>query len=223
MNLCRAFFAAVVIVLSGCGNVEKTEAPAAPPPDSLPGVYSGIFPCDNCAGIDTAIWLREDGRFVIEQAYLVDDPDAGTATISTSLGYWNWRSDEQVLELAGSGPHKVFRRPDHDKLLLQTASDTPHLLSRSSAQFEFDSVMNMRGTIDKSGDSYSFTECLTGLTAPVATSGDYKRFWRQYRSVPRREAVAPVELNGRFVWAENDEPEMLVIERFITIRANDAC
>jgi NlpE C-terminal OB domain len=83
--------------------------------------------------------------------------------------------------------------------------------------------MTLFGTMQILGNDAAFTECLTGLEAPVDKGGDFPRFWRQVRSVGRLSEPVYVELEGRFTWAEDGAPRSMRIERFVTIRANAGC
>ena len=73
------------------------------------------------------------------------------------------------------------------------------------------------------GDGHVFRECLTGYELPLARSGDYKRFSRQFRSVVPRGQAARADIEARFAWGADGTPGALRIERFVTLRIDVEC
>lgn len=208
-------------LVAGCGNEYDDQSATVLPPASLPGVYSGVFPCDGCAGIPTTLWLRPDGRFFLRQSYPLDTTN--TADDVYGLGRWNLSSGSDAVELRGEGPLRVFSRPDRDVLIMRSMSDREHRLDRDPGAPEFSATMRLSGMTRILGNDVSFRECLTDLEASVSRSGDFSRFWHQVRSVGRSREPVYVELEGRFTWADDGTPRSLLIHRFITVRADSAC
>lgn len=217
---CLAFLA---LLLGACG--DSPDAPPEPPRSaSLPGVWVGVFPCDNCPGIDVTLWLRADERFFIEQRYrAMEGEDSSTPTTAYALGRWHWDAGERVLVLDGAGPDRIFERDEADTLLMRTPSPVEHRLRRNAISPAFSPTVRLSGVARRQGDVYVFQECLTGYELPLDTGGDYPRFRRHYRSVVPRGAAAPVELEGRFNWTADGAPASFRIERFITIRDEGGC
>jgi hypothetical protein len=207
--------------MAGCGDHSEREASAPTRTSSLPGVYAGRFPCVNCPGISTALWLRSDGRYFIRQRYLAEEDDE--EMIAYGLGRWNWVEADRTVVLAGEGPPRVFTWPDRDTLIMHTESDLEHRLARDPNEPDFTSSIRMDGTMRRSGGNIRFTECLTGLEVPVMEGGDYARFLHQYRSVPTRREGVFVELEGRFAWSEDGTPVSLTIDRLVTVRTDASC
>jgi hypothetical protein len=73
------------------------------------------------------------------------------------------------------------------------------------------------------GNSVTFTECMTGLVAPVSKGAEYSRFQHQYRSAGQSGEATFVEFEGRFSWADDGAPKLITIERFITVKENGTC
>ena len=213
--------ASLFVLVAGCGNEHGDRIATSLPPASLPGVYSGIFPCDGCAGIPTTLWLRSDGRFFFRQSY----PSDATSTADNvySLGRWNLSAAQDTVELRGAGPVRAFSRPDRDVLIMRTISDRAHRLTRDPDEPEFSATMRLSGTTQIRGNDVSFKECLTGFEAPVSKGGDFARLWHQVRSVGRSGEPVYVELEGRFTWAGDGAPQSVRIQQFITVRADAAC
>ena len=84
-------------------------------------------------------------------------------------------------------------------------------------------TIRMAGMMRMRGGSAAFTECLTGLVAPVSKGGDFARFRHQYRSVGGQGKPAFVELEGRYTWSNDGTVKSLIIERFITVKTSEAC
>ena len=210
-------------VLSGCEDKDEKPVPEAPPPETLPGAWAGVFPCDNCAGIDTTLWLRPDGRFLIEQQYPPGENAGEIAVAAHGLGRWRWQAEERRLVLDGRGPQRVFEWPETDILLMQSDSPLEHRLERNGGTTDFPVTIRMTGLARPQGEGFVFTECLTGYAVPFETGGDYPRFARQFKNVVPRGEDAPVELDGRFAWGGHGAPSSLRLVRFVTIRASGGC
>lgn len=208
--------------LTGCGpSADDGEPKTTLPPSSLPGVYSGTFPCDNCAGIDVTLWLRADGRFFLRRRYA--DADAGDDGGAYNLGRWHWSADDDALVLNGAGPGRAFSRPDPDRLVMRTDSPLDHSLTRDAVAADFTDRIGVEGTARLDNGRVTMTECLTGLAAAVEGGGEYARFVRQLRSVGVRGEPALVEIEGRFSWSDGGAPEALSVERLLAVRPDETC
>lgn len=217
----RFFIICTILLVAGCGDKTDGDVPGEPQEASLPGVYSGVFPCEDCPGIDATLWLRADGRFFFRQRYPADETQV--AVDAFSLGRWQTMGDAGTIELSGSGPLRTFMHPDPDTLLMQTDSELPHRLTRDPVYSEFSETIRMAGVMRTSSNGMTFTECLTGFEAPVSKGGDFARFRHQYRSVGGRNRPVYVELEGRFSWSRDGALESLRIVRFVTVREEKAC
>ena len=217
----RSLILLIIIMIGGCTDDQDVDLPDEIPVDSLPGVYSGVFPCADCPGIPTTLWVRADGRFFIEQEY--PESDGREEVVVHNLGRWNWFTEDQVLVLQGAGPSRAFTRPDADALIMRTESDLEHRLGRDPAAPDFSAAIRMKGVVQLTADGAFFEECLSGLVAPVSRHGDYSRFVHQYRSVAGRGEQTHVELDGRFSWSDDGTLRSLTIVRFVTIRSDGSC
>lgn len=211
----------VVFLIGGCSKDPDRGSPEQLQDTSLPGVYAGTFPCQDCEAIQATLWLRSDGRFFFRQYYPGDN--GYEATTAFDLGRWSWNADNSLIVLVGAGPRRALERPDKDTLIMQTESDLEHRLSLMPSAPDFSSTIRMAGMMSVQGKKASFTECLTGLEAPVDKGGDFARFLHQYRSVRAQGKPTYVELEGRFSWAGDGTLKSLIIERFGTVKVNGAC
>jgi uncharacterized lipoprotein NlpE involved in copper resistance len=221
MSLNRLFIFLVIVLIGGCSDDHDGDAPTELAEASLPGTYAGVFPCDGCPGIASTLWLRSDGRFFFRQQYPA--VNAREATDAYSLGRWSSIADERAIELQGAGPGRRFVRMDRDTLVMRTDSDLEHRLTRDPTTSDFSAAIRMFGMMRMVGDSASFRECSTGFVAPVSNGGDFARFRHQYRSAVGRGEPAYVELEGRFSWSGDGTLKSLTIERFVTVKSNEAC
>jgi hypothetical protein len=221
MSSNRLLILLAIFLLVGCSDEQGSRPAADLRPASLPGVYAGVFPCQGCPGIATTLWLRSDGRFFFEQRFAADD--AREAMNTYGLGRWRVVADHSTIELRGDGPARIFTRLDRDTLVMRTASDLEHRLTRDARSPEFSATIRVLGMMRQPGDKVMFTECLSGLVAPVSKGGDFARFWAQYRRAGRSGKPAFVELEGRYSWSEDGTVKSLTIERFITVKTSGAC
>lgn len=106
---------------------------------------------------------------------------------------------------------------------MRTDSDLDYRLVREPVATDFSGIIRMSGLMRMQGGVASFAECLTGIVAPVNKAGDFKRFRHQYRGATGQGKPAYVELEGRFLWSDDGALESLMIERFITVRADAGC
>ncbi len=221
MTMNRIVLLTALALLGSCSGGNDTGSASKLPVASLPGVYSGVFPCEGCPGIPTTLWLRSDGRFFIEQAYpAVDERPAMNAH---GLGRWDWAVEERTVLLKGSGPTRSFVRPDVDTLIMQTDSDLEHRLVRDPAARRFSATINMVGMARMRGGNAWFRECLTGLEVPVSKAGDFSRLRHQFRSASEQGRAVVVELEGRFSWAQDGTPGSLTVERLVTVKTEGGC
>ncbi|MGI9237169.1 MAG: copper resistance protein NlpE N-terminal domain-containing protein [Woeseiaceae bacterium] len=211
----------VTLLVVSCGDDRESEPAVVHPEATLPGVYSGVFPCEGCPGIATTVWLRADKRFFLRQQYPADS--TREAVDAYSLGRWSTIGEDRAIVLAGSGPTRSFMRVDRDTLLMRTDSDLEHRLARDAVSPNFSETIGIAGMIRMREGNASFTECWTGFALHVNKGGDYARFRHQYRSAGGRSKSVYVELDGRFSWSDDGAPKSLTIERFITVRANKTC
>jgi hypothetical protein len=214
--------AVTVIALTACSeDPEKAPVPSPYSAASLPGVYKGIFPCENCPGIFTSLWLRSDGSYFLKQDYLADEAAAGT--IAYGLGRWQWNVDEDMLALDGAGPTRRFSRIDHNQLQMLTSSQLEHVLSRDTAMPEFDETLRIEGNAVIANRVGSLEICLAGLKTTLGAGRDYPRFARQYRDFTRSGVPVFIEAEGRFEWGADGQPAMFSIDKLLSFKQAEPC
>ncbi len=134
-----ALCAIAVAGLVGCEREEQTEAPPEPTPKPgwLVGSHGGEFPCVDCPGIETRLWLREDGAFFYRQNYLAAD-ESSSSTAFYAMGHWRWDAIAGAVALEGDGPTRWFEPVGEGRLRFRTNAQPEHVLDRDTDERPFD-------------------------------------------------------------------------------------
>jgi hypothetical protein len=222
-----SILALVAFVLAGCGGDSSDEVTLTPMPPTLPGVYTGRFPCSNCSAIVATLWLREDGRFFLRQVLTDDEgtgPTGGDAP-TYGLGTWHWDEPTAEAVLTGAGPDRRLAAVDADRLRLRTASPIDHGLTRDPAAPAFTDRLALDGESSVSEKGARFKECLTGLQFIVAEAGAYRELRRQHRRVNPNGKIALTQVEGHLVRITDGttRSEVLVVDRVITLKPGTPC
>lgn len=218
--LARSIVILAALLVAACADEGHDGAKPSftPPVGPRPSVYRGLFPCQDCAGIDTALWLRADATFFWRQQYLDDRGEPAMTT--RNFGRWHLDADG-TLVLEGSGPARRLEVAGLDELLLITPSGLEHRLSPDADASAFADSVPITGSATVDGGIARLEECRTGLVAPAA--GDLRQFLRQYRSLGYRGKPAFVELEARFEWADDGELQAFAVDRFVRIKSDGRC
>lgn len=212
--------AAVACLLAGCG-AKEAESPrpggAAAP---RAGVYSGTFPCADCAGIVMTLWLRADGSFFSRRSYMAGDAPRLDAYNS---GLWRAERGGGRVVLDGAGPDQVLTRADAHRLELETHSPIAHVLFEADEGHAFADRFPLEAVVERRGGAYVATHCPTGLVAPLGGGADLPAFRRQFGSVGSRGAAVYAEFEGRFVWDAGGAPRAVEVERLLGVEPGRGC
>jgi copper homeostasis protein (lipoprotein) len=220
--LVRSFVIMSLTAVAAACTGDPSDGPGArfvPPVEPTPDVYSGVFPCDNCPGISTTLWLHADGTFFWHQAYPDDAGDI--AATARNLGRWHV-DPEGILVLEGGGPARRFRLASPDELQMLSFSALEHRLARDAGAPPFTDSVRIEGMAFVEDGNATFTECNTGLVAPAGGAA-FLPFLRQYRSLGFRGEPVFVELEARFEWSDDGSLQSFAVERFITLKPNGKC
>ena len=218
-RLLSGFGLAAALALSGCSPEEQPVAPPPPPVDesAVPGVYGGTFPCSDCPGVAHRLWLRTDGVFFLRQIYLEAESDESAPFYA--LGRWRVDPATQLLMLEGDGPPRRFNVNDADTLEFQTSSRPAHILRRDPDGTSFADLITVEGDYTPGKTQY-FAECKTGLRYPIANSKEARKLRRQYRSMPRGQAILAV-LETHLETSE--ESQLWVVDRIVSLKPDERC
>ena len=198
-------------------------------PAGIAGVYSGEFPCSNCAKIDATLWLRPDGRFVLRQRSQDDAATSGPNTpqaqsAAYGLGRWSWDDIAAQLVLRGAGPERRLTVRDAEHLELRVASPLEHVLARDHAAPVFRDRLPLDGESAVTAKGATFKECLTGLEFPVVVdAGAYQQLRRYHRTMNARGKVALTAVEGHLVSGGATTSERLVVDTVISLKPGTGC
>lgn len=221
----RIVFAALLVVctalLAACGDdpIQEVTSESIPEPAWLRGAYSGTFPCVDCPGIETSLWLRADGRFFYRQNYLAAEEQAA-ARAFYAMGHWRWDELAGLLALERDGPTRWFEPVAENTLRFQTTAQPDHVLLRQDVEPPFEYIVTLEGEY-QSAKVQRLTECRTGLSLAIVEKGEGRRIRRQYRSMPRGQPIIAV-VEGRILTA-NDGSLSLSIQRLVTLKPGERC
>jgi copper homeostasis protein (lipoprotein) len=205
------------LALAACGGPDSDIEPApAIDVSTLVGVYSGVFPCENCPGIDARLWLRPDGAFFMRQDHRATE--GAEVERTHSLGRWAWDAGAGELVLRGRGPE---RRLHYVGGALQMAvSGLPHVLERDVAARPFTDLARFEGQYESSVGAGTLRDCVTGLQLAVNDDTGGRSLRRRHRAVSPANRAAWVQVEAHLVY---EQGEALAIDQLIAIRPGQAC
>lgn len=146
--------------------------PAVFPSGTWPGYYSDTLPCADCPGIETALWVRSDSTFILQQRYLERD--------SLPFGtVGQWHVVNGLLTIGYTGDKPDFYRWTKEGLLMVDEMGQPF---DGKIDFSLDKLadetgddiprMLLTGTYTYAADAHSFQPCGSRFTWPCAAGVD---------------------------------------------------
>src|SRR5476649_1686053 len=82
--------------------------------------FSGVVPCADCSGIETSLFLQQDGTYVLQETYLgAKDGDLAFAS------YGSWARTADKLVLTDSKGEKRYFHPEGDNLAMLDSTGSP--------------------------------------------------------------------------------------------------
>ncbi|HEY7673035.1 MAG TPA: copper resistance protein NlpE N-terminal domain-containing protein [Gammaproteobacteria bacterium] len=205
------------LALAACRGHDSDSEPA-PAVDigALVGVYAGVFPCENCPGIDTRLWLRPDGAFFMRQ----DRRAAEGADVerTNALGRWAWDGGAGELVLRGHGPERRFHYVDG--ALQMAVAGLPHVLQRDSAEPPFTDRVRLEGQYESSVGVGTLRECATGLALTVRDDNGGRNLRRRHRAVSPANRTAWVAIEAHLGY---ERGEVVAVDRLLAIRPGQSC
>lgn len=181
-----ALLVAVVAVLIGCHTAKPVREETLQP---MAQSYRGILPCSDCAGIDTSLFLAQDGTFVLQHDYQTNRP--GTKSFAI---YGKWARTADKLVLTDTRGEKHYFRPLKDGLEMLDANGTPIQSSQTyrlmATEAPLPNVpMAMRGMYRYLADAAVFADCFTGVTYPVKNNLALERQYLQVQTGPGKPVL----------------------------------
>ncbi|WON75964.1 envelope stress response activation lipoprotein NlpE [Serratia sp. UGAL515B_01] len=179
--------------LLGCNNQYQPKELSLQP---MQQSYQGVLPCADCSGLDTSLFLDEDGTFVLQEIYR--DTKEGDKTFA-SYGKWARTADKLVLTNA-DGEKRYFRPVGKDLQMLDQnglpiESKLNYVLSAVSKPLP-KTPMPLTGLYTYMADAAVFQDCATGRTFPVVNNIALEKGYLQARVAPGEPVF--LMLNGHF-------------------------
>jgi copper homeostasis protein (lipoprotein) len=205
------------LTLAACGESGSHSEPApAVDLSTLPGVYAGVFPCQNCPGIDARLWLRPDGAFFMRQDHRAAE---GVDVERThAFGRWAWDAGGGELVLRGRGPERRFHYAE--RALRMLVPGVPHVLERDEAPLPFTDRVTFEGQYESSAGSGTVTECATGLRFAVRDDASGRNLRRRHRGISPANHAVWVSIEAHLVFGP---AEILAVDRVLAMRPSHDC
>ncbi|MGB8667610.1 MAG: envelope stress response activation lipoprotein NlpE [Serratia inhibens] len=187
------FLAAGALSLLGCNNQYQ---PKEQPLQAMQQSYQGVLPCADCGGLDTALFLDEDGTFVLQETYReTKDGD------QTFADYGKWARTADKLVLTDSHGEKRYFRPVGKSLEMLDQSGA---VIESRLNYRLEPVekalpktpMTLKGSYTYMADAAVFKDCATGKTFPVDNTIALEQGYAKAYTTPGEPVF--LTLNGHF-------------------------
>jgi copper homeostasis protein (lipoprotein) len=187
------FLAAGALSLLGCNNQYQ---PKEQPLQAMQQSYQGVLPCADCGGLDTSLFLDEDGTFVLQETYR--DTKDGDQTFAD---YGKWARTADKLVLTDSRGDKRYFRPAGKSLEMLDQSGA---VIESKLNYRLDPVekalpktpMALKGSYTYMADAAVFKDCATGKTFPVDNTIALEQGYAKAYKTPGEPVF--LTLNGHF-------------------------
>ena len=214
MKVKRILLAAAALgmlcALPGCNNraddtVQKVSQEQTLQP--MQQSWRGVLPCADCEGIETTLFLNQDGTWIMNERYL--NAPKGTVAFG-SRGRWARTAEKLVL--TDDKGHKRYFRAKGDKLEAQSPDGKP--LS-SGRRFMLEPIkaplpatpIAMRGMYIYTADVAIFTDCATGKRMPVANTVQLEQGYAAARGNSEKPVL--ISIKAHFTLEPNPDTEKL--------------
>lgn len=187
--------------------------------------FSGVIPCADCSGIETSLFLQQDGTYVLQETYLeAKDGDL------TFANYGSWARTADKLVLTDSKGEKRYFRPQGDNLAMLDTTGSPivspfNYVLKPTTQDMPKTPMTLSGMVQYSADVASFTDCATGKVFPLSGSKTLEQGYLAARKKPQE--LVFVSMDGHFTVESSSGDEKnhksLVADSNVKFDASKAC
>jgi len=217
----------MLCALPGCNNRSDEPLQKVGQQEKLqpmPQSWRGVVPCADCEGIETSLFLNQDGTWVMNEHYL---KGAKSATFG-SWGRWA-RTAEKLVLTDGRGEKRYYRvKGDRLEMLARDGSPIPssNRYTRAPVKPSLPTTpMAMRGMYFYMADAAIFTDCATGKKVSVANNAQLERDYAAARGNDTKPVLLTVD--GRFTLQANPDSgekiKTLVPDRDARFEAGKNC
>lgn len=187
-----------LLSLFGCHNkIFAQEQPF----EAMQQSYKGVLPCADCSGIETSLFLQQDGTYILREVYKVKPKDN-----QAFAQYGKWARTADKLVLTEANGEKRYFRPVGDNLEMldihgePIQSKTPHFASvhqlKPAEQRMPETPMPLSGMLGYKENSVVFTDCTTGKVIPMVTSNMLQKAYMDTKHAP--DELIFVSMDGHF-------------------------
>lgn len=212
--------------LFGCHNkIFAHEQPF----EAMQQSYRGILPCADCGGIETSLFLQQDGSYVLREVYRVKAKDNQAFA---QYGTWARTADKLVLTQA-NGEKRYFHPKGINLEMLDINGDPIHPPAHSKVNYLLKPTeqrmphtpMPLSGMVRYQADSVVFTDCTTGRVIPMATSKTLEKAYMDIRH--STDQLVFVSMDGHFQvepgGVEGKGHKLLIADSHISVDASKHC
>lgn len=222
--------------ITGAGKGVATGLAPTQPPFALPASFAGVLPCADCAGLAQTLTLRPDGLYRMRSVYL---GKSGPAL--SEQGRWMAEAGGQKLVLQSTAGQQMWavnpatqgkaRAAEPSLRLLDQqgqpiASKLNYDLRRTAKVDEITEPLKWQGEFVYMADAARFTDCVSGLSWPVAMGGDFPNLQRSYGQFAKAPgAPMLVKLEGRLLKTagmDDQQREHLQLDKFVAADSSGA-
>lgn len=192
-------FSLGALSLFGCHRAFHAQEQALQP---MAQSYRGLLPCADCSGIDTSLFLAEDGTYVLQERYTGEESRDTEKRVFAAYGRWARTADKLVLT-SRDGEKRYFRA--HEKSLeMLDRNGTPissafnYTLQPVTAPLPV-TPMTMSGMFRQQAGKAIFHDCTTDKSYPVEHQTDLERAFRKLRGDDQEAEPVFLTLEGHYV------------------------
>lgn len=219
--------AGALAILMGCHNRAEVQALEPAHEEALKPMqqsWRGVLPCADCEGIETSLFLENDGTWVMNQHY------QGAKAPSSFASYGSWARTADKLVLTDTQGEKHYFRAKGEGLEMLDREGNPiesqfnYTLAPVNAALP-STPMAMRGMYFYMADAASFTDCATGKKVSVANNAQLERDYAAARGNDTKPVLLTV--NGHFTLEANPDTgqsvKTLIVDKDAAFQAGKDC
>lgn len=212
--------------LIGCHNkIFAQEQPF----EAMQQSYTGVLPCADCGGIETSLFLQQDGTYVLREVYQVKTRNNKAFA---QYGTWARTADKLVLTEA-NGEKRYFHPKGKNLEMLDINGDPIHSAVGKKVNYQLKPAeqrmphtpMPLSGMVRYQADNVVFTDCTTGKVIPMATSSTLEKAYMDIRHSP--DQLVFVSMDGHFQVEPGGEQgkghKLLIADSHINVDASKHC
>lgn len=191
MQFCIRLLLLVCVMMAGCAREPQplVDEHGVVCPLSIPCSYRASIPCLECGSNKVSISLRRDHLYFLRVITVL--PESGKEQIKTETGIWKYQPEKNTLLLTSyqNVARLLFISPDKTLRVLRVSGGIlpqieNYTLFPDTTGTVYEDVVRLKGMYTYVDDASVFTECLSGVSFPVAMEADNINLERSYLRIP---------------------------------------